>query len=59
MLISGTLLALITSGLTLLFLSDAPAWVTQGAEMIVVLAIFVLVCLVETTGSRSDKSNAQ
>jgi hypothetical protein len=60
MLLTGTLFTLIVSGLTLgLFSSDAPAWVTQAAELVTVVSVFVLVCLVEATGSRSEKSKAQ
>ena len=59
MLIWTALAAALLSGLTLGLLSnDAPEWAAQAAELVTVVAVFVLVCLVETGGSRSDKSSA-
>ena len=58
MLIWSALVTAVLTGLTLgLFTTGAPEWATQAAELVTVVAVFVLVCLVETNGSRSDKSN--
>jgi hypothetical protein len=54
------LAAALLSGLTLDLLSDgAPDWATQTVELLTVMAVFVLVCLVETAGSRSDKPSSR
>jgi FMN phosphatase YigB (HAD superfamily) len=58
MLIWTALAAALLSGLTLgLFTNGAPEWATQAAELLTVVTVFVLVCLVETAGSRSDGSS--
>lgn len=60
MLIWSVLATALFSGLTFGLLSNgAPEWATQIVELITVIAVFVLVCLVETTGSRSDKPSAR
>jgi membrane protein implicated in regulation of membrane protease activity len=60
MLIWTALAAALLSGLTLGLLPQGmPEWATQGVELVTVVAVFVLVCLVETAGSRSDRSNSQ
>jgi hypothetical protein len=57
MLIWSMLVTAVLTGLTLgLSTTGAPEWVTQAAELMTVVAVFVLVCLFETGGSRSDKS---
>jgi len=59
MLIWSALVTAVLTGLTLgLFTTGAPEWATQLAELMTVVAVFVLVCLVETGGSHSDRSNA-
>jgi hypothetical protein len=56
MLVWSTLLTLSISGLILgQFGSSAPEWASQIATFAMVVAIFVLVCLAEASGSRSDK----
>jgi membrane protein implicated in regulation of membrane protease activity len=60
MLIWTALAAALLSGLTLgLFTNGAPEWAIQVAELLTVVTVFVLVCLVETAGSRSDRSSTQ
>lgn len=60
MLIWSALAAALLSGLTLGLLSNgAPEWGTQIMEIVTVVAVFVLVCLVETAGSRPDKPNSR
>jgi hypothetical protein len=60
MLIWSALAAALLSGLTLGLLSkSAPEWATQTVELVTVVAVFVLVCLVETAGSRSDKPRSR
>jgi hypothetical protein len=60
MLLWTALAAALLSGLMLGFLSNgAPEWATQATELVTVVTVFVLVCLAETAGSRSDKSSAQ
>lgn len=57
MLIWTALAAALLSGLALgLLPNGAPEWATQTIELVTVVAIFVLVCLVETVGPRSDKA---
>jgi hypothetical protein len=56
MLFWSTLLTLLMSGSILgPFGSSAPEWASQTAIFSAAVAIFVLVCLAETSGSRSDK----
>jgi hypothetical protein len=51
---------LIWSALAVALLSNgAPEWATQSAELVTVVAVFVLVCLVETAGSRPDKPSSR
>jgi membrane protein implicated in regulation of membrane protease activity len=60
MLIWTALAAALLSGLTLgLLTNGAPEWAIQAAELLTVVTVFVLVCLVETAGSRSDRSSTQ
>jgi hypothetical protein len=60
MLIWSALAAALLSGLTLGLLSNgAPEWATQTVELVTVVAVFVLVCLAETAGSRSDKHSSR
>ena len=60
MLIWSALAAALLSGLTLGLLSNgAPEWATQTVELVTVVAVFVLVCLAETTGSRPDKPSSR
>jgi len=60
MLIWTALAAALLSGLTLGLLSNgAPEWATQTVELVTVVAVFVLVCLAETAGSRSDKPSSR
>jgi hypothetical protein len=59
MLFWSTLLTLLMSGLILgPFAGSAPEWASQTAIFAAVVAVFVLVCLVETSGSQSDKPSA-
>lgn len=59
MLIWSTLVTAVLTGLTLgLLTTGALEWATQAAELVTAVAVFVLVCLFETGGARSDKSNA-
>jgi hypothetical protein len=56
MLFWSTLLTLLTSGLILgPFGSSAPEWANQTAVFAAAVAVFVLVCLAELSGSQSDK----
>ena len=56
MLFWSTLLTLVISGLILGPLgSSAPEWASQTATFAMVVAIFILVCLAESSGSQSDK----
>jgi len=56
MLFWSTLLTLVMSGLILgPFGSNAPEWASQTAIFAAVVAVFVLVCLAETSGTQSDK----
>jgi hypothetical protein len=49
MVIWSTCAALVLSALTLaLFRDSAPDWATTGAEVVAVVAVFVLVCLFES-----------
>jgi hypothetical protein len=58
MLIWSVLVTAMLTGLTLgLFTIGAPEWATQAAELMAIVAVFVLVCLVESGGSRSDKAS--
>ncbi|QRM29043.1 hypothetical protein [Microvirga sp. VF16] len=60
MLLWIALAAALLSGLTLgLLSSGAPEWATQTAELVTVAAVFVLVCLSEAAGSRSDKPSSR
>ena len=60
MLIWSALAAALLSGLTLGLLSNcAPDWATQTVKLVTVVAIFVLVCPVETAGSRVDKPSSR
>jgi hypothetical protein len=60
MLIWSALAAALLSGVTLGLLSNgAPEWATQTVELVTVVAVFVLICLAETAGSRSDKPTAR
>jgi len=53
-LIWSTLVTAVLTGLTLgLFTNGAPEWATQAAEFITVVAVFVLICLVESGESQS------
>jgi hypothetical protein len=56
MLFWSTLLTLLMSGSILWpFDSSAPEWASQTAIFAAAVAVFVLVCLAETSGSRFDK----
>jgi formate hydrogenlyase subunit 4 len=56
MLLWSTLLTLLMSGLILgPFGSGAPDWASQTATFAAVVAVFILVCLAEASGARSDK----
>ena len=56
MLLWSTLLTLLMSGLILgPFASGAPEWASQTAILVAAVAVFVLVCLAETSGPQSDK----
>jgi len=60
MLLWTALASALLLGLTLgVFTNGAPEWATQAAELVSVVAVFVLVCLIESGGSRSDKSGVQ
>ncbi len=60
MLIWTALAAALLSGLALgLLPNGAPEWATQTIELVTVVAIFVLVCLAETAGSRSDTAGSR
>ena len=59
MLIWSALAKPVLTGVTLgLFTTGAPEWATQAAELITAVAVFVLVCLVESGESRSRKSSS-
>lgn len=36
---------------------SSPAWLLSGAEFIAVTSIFALVCLLESSGNNSDRSD--
>lgn len=59
MLIWSALATAVLTGLTLgLFTTGAPEWATQAAELITAVAVFVVVCLVESGESRSRKPSS-
>jgi hypothetical protein len=58
MLFWSTLFTLVMSGPVLgPFAGNAPEWASQTAVFAMAVAIFILVCLAETSGSQSDKPN--
>jgi hypothetical protein len=59
MLFWSTFLILLTSGLILgPFAGSAPEWASQTAIFAAVVAVFVLICLAETSGSQSGKPSS-
>ncbi|WP_262299881.1 hypothetical protein [Microvirga sesbaniae] len=59
MLIWSVLATAVLTGVTLgLFTTGAPEWATQAAELITAVAVFVLVCLVESGEARSSKPSS-
>jgi len=57
MVVWSTFAALVLSVLTLgLFRDSAPDWATTGAEMVAVVAVFVLVCLFESGAPEGSDS---
>ncbi len=35
----------------------SPSWLQSGAELVAVISLFALVCLLESSGSNTDRSN--
>ncbi|MBB4039941.1 hypothetical protein GGR34_001588 [Microvirga flocculans] len=35
----------------------SPSWLQTGAELVAVISLFALVCLLESSGSNTDRSN--
>gem|GEM_PF-5160956 len=35
----------------------SPSWLQTGAEFLAVISVFALVCLLESSGSNTDRSN--
>jgi hypothetical protein len=59
MVIWSALVTAVLTGLTLgLFTTGAPEWAMQAAELVTAVAVFVLVCLVESGESQSRKSSS-
>jgi len=36
---------------------SSPSWLLSGAEFLAVISIFALVCLLESSGNNTDRSN--
>ncbi len=36
---------------------SAPTWLQSGAELVAVISLFALVCLLESSGNNTDRSN--
>ena len=37
--------------------ASAPSWLLSGAELVAVISLFALVCLLESSGDNTDRSN--
>jgi len=48
------LLSLLTAGP---LRGSAPSWLLSGAELLAVISLFALVCLLESSGNNTDRSN--
>ncbi|MFC1456491.1 hypothetical protein ACETIH_07110 [Microvirga arabica] len=35
----------------------SPTWLQSGAELVAVISLFALVCLLESSGNNTDRSN--
>jgi hypothetical protein len=59
MLVWGTVVAFLLSLVAIGPLREvSPEWLQTGAEFLAVISIFALVCLLESSGSNNDRSNA-
>jgi hypothetical protein len=36
---------------------NSPSWLLSGAELVAVICLFALVCLLESSGGNTDRSN--
>jgi hypothetical protein len=36
---------------------SSPSWLLSGAELVAVISLFALVCLLESSGGNTDRSN--
>jgi hypothetical protein len=36
---------------------SSPSWLLSGAELMAVISLFALVCLLESSGNNTDRSN--
>jgi hypothetical protein len=36
---------------------NSPSWLLSGAEFLAVISVFALVCLLESSGNNTDRSN--
>jgi hypothetical protein len=58
MFVWSALISFVLSLLALGPLRDTmPSWLQSGAELLAVISLFVLVCLLESGGSNSDRAN--
>ena len=58
MVLWGTIVALFLSLLAVGPLrGSAPSWLLSGAELLAVISLFALVCLLESGGNNTDRSN--
>jgi hypothetical protein len=58
MLMWGTVVALSLSLLAVGPLrGSSPSWLLSGAELVAVISLFALVCLLESSGNNTDRSN--
>ena len=58
MLVWGTVFAFLLSLLAVGPLRGfSPQWIQTGAEFLAVISIFALVCLLESSGNNTDRSN--
>jgi hypothetical protein len=38
--------------------ASAPSWLLSGAELVAVISLFALVCILESSGGNTDRSNS-
>jgi hypothetical protein len=58
MLVWGTIVAFLLSLAAVGPLrGSSPSWLLSGAEFLAVISLFALVCLLESSGNNTDRSN--